>query len=112
MYSKLALFVASAFALGAVAAPGGEPAPSTGGQNSQCDVGKIDCCQSTQDAKSSAVQTLAGLLGIDLGGVTGLVGLTCNGLSGSSCTAQPVCCTGNSFDGLIVVGCSPINVSV
>ncbi|KAF7761426.1 fungal hydrophobin [Agaricus bisporus var. burnettii] len=112
MYSKLALFVASAFALGAVAAPGGEPAPSTGGQNSQCDVGKIDCCESTQDAKSSAVQNLAGLLGIDLGGITGIVGVNCGILGGSSCSAQPVCCTGNSFHGLIVVGCSPINVNL
>ncbi|EKM76520.1 hypothetical protein AGABI1DRAFT_94168 [Agaricus bisporus var. burnettii JB137-S8] len=101
MYSKLALFVLSAFALGVVAAdePAAAPAPPPP-------------CQSMQDAKSSAVQTLAHSLGIDLGGVTGLVGLTCNVLGGSSCTAQPVCCDKNHFGGLIAVGCSPVNVSV
>ncbi|KAF7761695.1 fungal hydrophobin [Agaricus bisporus var. burnettii] len=115
MYSKLALFVLSAFALGVVAAdePAAAPAPPPPViNNSQCDVGKIQCCQSMQDAKSSAVQTLAHSLGIDLGGVTGLVGLTCNVLGGSSCTAQPVCCDKNHFGGLIAVGCSPVNVSV
>ncbi|KAF7761430.1 fungal hydrophobin [Agaricus bisporus var. burnettii] len=115
MYSKLALFVLSAFALGVVAAdePAAAPAPPTPViNNSQCDVGTVHCCDSTQNAKSSGVQNLAKSLGIDLGGVNGLVGLTCNVLGGSSCSAQPVCCTGNSFGGLIVVGCSPINVSL
>ncbi|EKM76519.1 hypothetical protein AGABI1DRAFT_87238 [Agaricus bisporus var. burnettii JB137-S8] len=115
MYSKLALFVLSAFALGVVAAdePAAAPAPPAPvTNNSQCNVGTLHCCNSAQDVKSSAVQTLAHSLGVDLGGVTGIVGLTCNVLGGSSCSAQPVCCTGNSFGGLIVVGCSPINVSL
>ncbi|KAF8881624.1 fungal hydrophobin-domain-containing protein [Infundibulicybe gibba] len=68
-------------------------------------------------ADSSAVGLLAGLLGIVLGPITGLVGLTCSplsviGIGGNSCSAQPVCCTGNSFSGLIVLGCTPINLNL
>ena len=47
MYSKLALFVLSAFALGVVAAdePAAAPAPPPPViNNSQCDVGKVQCC--------------------------------------------------------------------
>ncbi|GLB42536.1 putative hydrophobin [Lyophyllum shimeji] len=83
---------------------------------SQCNTGDIHCCNSVQEADHPSVGGLAGLLGIALGPITGQVGLTCNpisvlGAGGNSCSAQPVCCTGNSFSGLIVVGCSPININ-
>ncbi|KAF9456268.1 hypothetical protein BDZ94DRAFT_1137253, partial [Collybia nuda] len=47
------------------------------------------------------VAALLGLLGIDVGSITGIVGLTCSPLTiirggGSSCTAQPVCYSNNS----------------
>jgi hypothetical protein len=63
------------------------------------------------------VASLLGLLGIALGSVTGLVGLTCSPLSiigagGNSCSAQPVCCTNNSFNGIVSLGCSPINLNL
>ncbi|KAH6890813.1 hydrophobin-319 [Coprinopsis sp. MPI-PUGE-AT-0042] len=94
----------------AVAAPGGTPAPS-------CSTGPIQCCNSVQDAKSPSVGLLAGLLGIVLGPITGQVGLTCNplsviGVGGNSCSGQTVCCNGNNFSGLIVVGCTPININL
>ncbi|GLB42272.1 putative hydrophobin [Lyophyllum shimeji] len=89
--------------------------PRTDGN--QCNTGTIQCCNSVQQASDPAVGLLAGLLGIVLGPITGQVGLTCNpisviGVGGNSCSAQPVCCTGNSFSGLIVLGCTPININL
>ncbi|KAF5362464.1 hypothetical protein D9756_002080 [Leucocoprinus leucothites] len=84
---------------------------------SQCNTGSIQCCNSVQSSSSSLVGLLAGLLGIVLGPVEALVGVNCSpisviGVGGNSCTAQPVCCTGNSFSGLLVLGCSPININL
>ncbi|TFK64400.1 hydrophobin-domain-containing protein [Pluteus cervinus] len=90
------------------------PTPEAG--SNQCNTGTVQCCNTVQDAHSTSVQQVATGNNIDLGSVTGLVGLTCNpvsaiGVSGNSCSSQPVCCTGNNFSGLIVVGCSPININ-
>ncbi|KDQ60486.1 hypothetical protein JAAARDRAFT_109771, partial [Jaapia argillacea MUCL 33604] len=85
-------------------------------QTSQCNVGTLNCCNSVQDSTSLGVTSLAGLLGIDLSGITGLVGLTCSPISvlgvgnGGACTASPVCCENNSFGGLISLGCVPITL--
>ncbi|PFH49489.1 hypothetical protein AMATHDRAFT_147546 [Amanita thiersii Skay4041] len=44
--------------------------------------------------------------------------VTCNpiagwfGISGNSCNAQTVCCENNSFNGVVALGCTPINVSL
>ncbi|KAF8068980.1 hydrophobin-3 [Lyophyllum atratum] len=86
----------------------------------QCNTGTIQCCNSVQSASNPVVGLLAGLLGVVLGPITGLVGLTCNpitviGGGGNSCSAQPVCCTGNNFprqSGLLVLGCTPININL
>ncbi|KAH6907288.1 hydrophobin-319 [Coprinopsis sp. MPI-PUGE-AT-0042] len=96
----------------AIAAPTGGTPPSQ-----QCSTGSVQCCDSVQAANSPGVGLLAGLLGIVLGPITGQVGLTCSpidvlGIGGNSCTAQTVCCTGNSFSGVIVLGCSPINIGL
>ncbi|KAF9240421.1 hydrophobin [Melanogaster broomeanus] len=54
---------------------------------------------------------VAGLASV-LAGVTGPVGLNCVPvISADSCQQQPVCCTGNNYNGLVNVGCSPINVN-
>ncbi|TFK65628.1 fungal hydrophobin [Pluteus cervinus] len=86
-------------------------------QTGNCNTGSIQCCNSVQSLQSTSVTQLAGLLGLDLGGLTGLVGLTCSalsigGLGGNSCSAQPVCCTGNSFGGLLSLGCNPLNLNL
>ncbi|KAK0434475.1 hydrophobin [Armillaria borealis] len=82
-----------------------------------CASGTAQCCQSTQSPTSASMQTLAGLLGIVLGGLTGNVGLTCSpitvlGLGTNQCTNQVVCCQNNTFNGLIALGCNPINVGL
>ncbi|XP_006461640.1 hydrophobin [Agaricus bisporus var. bisporus H97] len=93
-----------------------DPPPATGDECTAVG-GDISCCNSLQEASDPVVTLLAGLLGIVLGPVEGLIGLTCNPISviggGNDCSSQTVCCTGNNFSGgLLVVGCSPINLSL
>ncbi|KAF8883884.1 hypothetical protein CPB84DRAFT_1686088 [Gymnopilus junonius] len=69
---------------------------------SQCTTGGLQCCDSIQQAGSPAASALLGLLGISVQDVTVPVGITCSpitvvGAGGTSCSAQPVCCTDNSF---------------
>ena len=45
---------------------------------SQCNTGPIQCCNSVEKASNPAVSTLLGLLGIVLGDVDALVGVTCS----------------------------------
>ncbi|KAH7919202.1 fungal hydrophobin [Leucogyrophana mollusca] len=114
MFARLSTAVAvSYFALLAVATPA-----NVARQSSECDTGSAYCCNSVQAADSSAVTTLLGLLGIVLGDITGNVGLTCSPLtiigtgSGASCNQEPVCCTNDEYNGLINLGCSPLNLNL
>ncbi|KAF9486055.1 hydrophobin-263, partial [Pholiota conissans] len=82
-----------------------------------CDTGSLMCCSSTQSSTVTGLASLAGLLGISLGDLTPIVGLTCSGLNvggigGTSCSQQPACCTGNTFGGLITLGCTPLNLNL
>ncbi|KJA19423.1 hypothetical protein HYPSUDRAFT_143833 [Hypholoma sublateritium FD-334 SS-4] len=86
-------------------------------QSSQCNTGPIQCCNSVQQGNAPAAAALLGGLGIVLQDVTALVGLTCSpitavGVSGNSCTQQTVCCSNNSFNGVVALGCTPINVNL
>ncbi|KLO14558.1 fungal hydrophobin [Schizopora paradoxa] len=83
----------------------------------QCNTGSVQCCNSVQDANSPSIANLLGPLGVVVSGITGQVGVTCNpitiiGVSGTSCTSQPVCCENNSFNGLVALGCTPININL
>ncbi|KAF7770828.1 fungal hydrophobin [Agaricus bisporus var. burnettii] len=82
-----------------------------------CSVDDLYCCNDVVGDSDPMVGTIAGLLGIDLGLIEGTVGLNCSPIktgpgSGSSCSSQTVCCTGNNFSGLIVIDCSPININL
>ncbi|KAF9560603.1 fungal hydrophobin [Agrocybe pediades] len=82
-----------------------------------CSTGSLQCCNSVQAANSSSIAGLLGLLGIVVSSVTGLVGVTCSplsviGVGGNSCSAQPVCCTNNTFNGIVSLGCTPININL
>ncbi|KJA29772.1 hypothetical protein HYPSUDRAFT_31766 [Hypholoma sublateritium FD-334 SS-4] len=86
-------------------------------QDNQCNTGSLQCCQSTQDATSSSIAGLLSLLGVVIGDITGQVGVTCSaitvvGASGTSCSEQPVCCTNNTFNGVIALGCTPVNLNL
>ncbi|KAF5367355.1 hypothetical protein D9615_010275 [Tricholomella constricta] len=110
MFARIAtffLFCCFALCASAVAVPSGN----------QCSSGAIQCCNSVQDADSAAVAVLTGLLGIVLSSLTGQVGVNCTpisviGVGGNSCTQQTVCCTDNSFNGLIAAGCTPVNLNL
>ncbi|EGO03363.1 hypothetical protein SERLA73DRAFT_45878, partial [Serpula lacrymans var. lacrymans S7.3] len=95
------------------------PATTATQPASQCNTGPVQCCDSVQAVGfAPAVTTLLGLLGIVLSSVDVLVGLTCSPLSvvgvgsGATCSAEPVCCEDNSFNGLISLGCSPVNLNL
>ncbi|KAL0948088.1 hypothetical protein HGRIS_010709 [Hohenbuehelia grisea] len=84
---------------------------------SQCNTGDLQCCNQTQTATPALTSVLGGLLGIVLGPITGLIGLTCSplsviGVGGNSCSQQPVCCSNNSFNGVIALGCLPVNLNL
>ncbi|KAI9567785.1 fungal hydrophobin-domain-containing protein [Boletus coccyginus] len=88
-------------------------------QVSQCNTGSISCCDSTYSSSSTFVTGLFGMLGLPPVSVGGSqVGISCSPTtiggvgSGSSCTQQPVCCTGNTFNGIINLGCSPITINL
>ncbi|KAG8216613.1 fungal hydrophobin [Butyriboletus roseoflavus] len=104
------LFAVASLAAFAVAGP----APLA--LRDQCNTGSINCCNSVQQANDVAnVLSLFGIASV-LDGVTGQVAMGCDptalvGGSGAQCQQQPVCCTGNKFNGLINIGCSPINVN-
>ncbi|TFK66152.1 fungal hydrophobin [Pluteus cervinus] len=81
----------------------------------ECDTGSLTCCTSTESVSSlSSLNTLLlGLLGVVIGDLTGVIGLTCNSvLGGESCTQQPVCCTDVTEVSLIGLNCSPVNVNL
>jgi len=112
--------VAMSLAILAVAtpapAPNTTPAPSP---SQSCSTGSVQCCDSTQSANSTsqAVTGLLSLLGIIIQDITGLIGVTCSpitgvGVSGTNCAAQTVCCENDSFNGLIAIGCTPINIDL
>ncbi|KAJ3476688.1 hypothetical protein NLI96_g10989 [Meripilus lineatus] len=83
-------------------------------QTNSCNTGPVQCCNSLQSTKDNApLNLLLGLLGVVLGPVEALVGLTCSpisviGVGSSGCNTSPVCCTNNNVGGLISVGCIPI----
>ncbi|KAF8194688.1 hydrophobin-263 [Pholiota molesta] len=92
--------------------------PRNDPNSNQCNTGSLQCCSSVQSATAGGlVSILLGLLGVVVGDLTGQVGVTCSpitviGASGTSCSEQPVCCTGNTFNGVIATGCTPVNINV
>ncbi|KAI0737152.1 hydrophobin [Daedaleopsis nitida] len=107
MFAKL--FTLSALAILAVATPMPAPAAS-------CSTGAIQCCESVQPANSAAAAPILASIGVVVQDVNALVGLTCSPItaigvgSGSSCSANTVCCENNSFGSLISIGCLPVSL--
>ena len=80
-----------------------------------CSSGSALCCNALLESNTTNLSQLGGLLGLSLPNLGGLIGLTCSpitvlGTGGNSCPSQPVCCTNNSFGGLIALGCTPMNL--
>ncbi|KJA29739.1 hypothetical protein HYPSUDRAFT_31725 [Hypholoma sublateritium FD-334 SS-4] len=110
----------SALALATLAAATATPArrnTPTSSPSNECNTGSLQCCSSVQQADSAAAAGLLSLLGVVVQDVTALVGITCSpitviGVSGTSCSEQPVCCTNDTFNGVIALGCTPININL
>ncbi|PBK59391.1 hydrophobin-domain-containing protein [Armillaria solidipes] len=94
--------------------------PRGGGDGAACSAtGTAQCCGSTESASdvSSGVATLLGLLGVVVSDLTANVGVTCSpisviGVGGTSCSSQAVCCDNNHYNGLVALGCTPLNVGL
>ncbi|KAK0505228.1 hydrophobin-251 [Armillaria luteobubalina] len=117
MFARFSTFSLAILALPLLVASNAVPRQETdttvtGGK---CNTGSAQCCKSVQDPKSDVAQNALGLLGIPIGAVTANVGLTCDpitviGLGTTSCANQPVCCENNNFNGVVALGCTPLNV--
>ncbi|KAI0720858.1 fungal hydrophobin-domain-containing protein [Fomitopsis betulina] len=91
------------------------PEPSQGSGGGQCNTGPVVCCNSVESpgGLSSSTKGILGLLGISVGDILDDVGLGCSSLvGGASCSANTLCCENNNFNGLINIGCVPINISL
>ncbi|KLO15156.1 fungal hydrophobin [Schizopora paradoxa] len=89
------------------------PTPTPTQAAPQCNTGAIQCCESVQQAKG--MSNILDLLGVVVDDLTADIGTNCSplslvGLSSGECNASPVCCENNSFNGLVSIGCSPINI--
>ncbi|PPQ77840.1 hypothetical protein CVT25_015334 [Psilocybe cyanescens] len=107
MFSKLALVAVASMAVFAAA----------GTTQDSCNTGAIQCCNQLYKSGTAQANLLTSVLGVVAGPVTGLVGANCSPIDviatgGNSCTQQPVCCTSNHFNGLVNVGCSPVNANL
>ncbi|KIK53770.1 hypothetical protein GYMLUDRAFT_250097 [Collybiopsis luxurians FD-317 M1] len=111
MQFKLA-FITSAILVSFAAAT---PTPSARNEPaSSCTTGSIQCCDSVVPATDATATKVLSLLGIVLQDLNVLVGLVCDpisliGVSAGGCTAQSVCCEDNNYDGLISIGCVPVD---
>ncbi|KIM84790.1 hypothetical protein PILCRDRAFT_369233 [Piloderma croceum F 1598] len=100
--------IAVSFAALAVAVPSG---------SHQCETSKQNCCKTVSEASDPDTNKLLGLLGV-IADVQALVGINCTPITvigtGSGCaeSQSPVCCNKNEFNGLVNLGCSPLNIGV
>ncbi|KAF7359875.1 Hydrophobin 2 [Mycena venus] len=71
------------------------------------------CCQSTASSTDAVGSALVELLGLDLTGIVGDLGLNCSPLTvvGNNCGDTTVTCTAPQTQcGLIAIGCIPITL--
>jgi len=88
--------------------------PPTVPSVSQCNTGTVQCCNTMTSAANPLVGSLGGLVGL-VGNLALPVGLTCTSiglLDSNQCNNSPVCCSNVQQQGLIAIGCSPINLGL
>ncbi|KIM29652.1 hypothetical protein M408DRAFT_67258 [Serendipita vermifera MAFF 305830] len=81
-----------------------------------CNVGEAQCCQSIHQTQGTQAQFLSSLLGLALPVDNSMLGVQCTPIANllsvlggsSTCNSRPVCCTGNDYQGLVSLGCTPI----
>ncbi|PPR01336.1 hypothetical protein CVT24_006338 [Panaeolus cyanescens] len=107
MFAKLALFTAATMAIFVAAAPG-----APGAISNSCNTGPVQCCNQLFEAEDESYEAILSLIGVVPEPLTGPVGLHCSPLSVVGVSKCPVCCSGNQFDGLVNVGCSPVSIGL
>ncbi|KAG1796106.1 hydrophobin [Suillus subaureus] len=87
-------------------------------RDGQCNTGNIQCCQSyTSTSDYNKMANLRGVAEI-AAGIAGKVGQNCSPMTavglanGARCNQQPMCCSNNKMNGLVNVGCTPINLGL
>ncbi|KAF7419395.1 hypothetical protein PC9H_001985 [Pleurotus ostreatus] len=84
--------------------------------DSRCNTESVKCCNKSEDAETFKKSASAALIPIKIGDITGKVYSECSPIvgliGGSSCSAQTVCCDNAKFNGLVNIGCTPINVAL
>ncbi|GIJ90609.1 hypothetical protein Asppvi_009570 [Aspergillus pseudoviridinutans] len=80
--------------------------------NADCSPENEKCCRDIEDKDHLDDRTkgLLGLLRVDVDSLIGDVGLDCTSILGGSCSNNAACCSGNDFNGLIVLGCTQIQL--
>lgn len=101
----------------AIAAPSKLPRGDDGG--AYCNTGNLKCCNTIQSAEDPQVSKIAGVLNIPIEALTGNIGIAClpidavlGLLNPISCTQQPVCCERDAANGLVGIGCIPLNLNL
>ncbi|KAF9521764.1 fungal hydrophobin-domain-containing protein [Crepidotus variabilis] len=85
---------------------------------SQCNTGELYCCNNLEAANTDAISGILAALLVEVQPVTAIIGTSCSPIdvlsigSGGNCAAQPVCCQNNHYEGLVVIGCSPVNINL
>ncbi|PVG02902.1 hydrophobin [Serendipita vermifera] len=90
-------------------------APNPPVEVNNCNIGQAYCCDQTYDSSDENFLSMWSFLGIVAPVEGPKVGVQCNPISNivgdvKGCQASAVCCSGNSFNGLVNVGCNSINV--
>ncbi|ESK87626.1 hydrophobin 1 [Moniliophthora roreri MCA 2997] len=117
MYKLFTVATLATLATFVAAAPTYDPYGHHDTPVAKCNTGDVQCCNTVDNAHNKDIALLASLLGIVVQDANVPIGIQCNpidviGISGNSCTQQPVCCDENNFNGLVAVGCTPVNVNV
>ncbi|KAF7441214.1 hypothetical protein PC9H_001563 [Pleurotus ostreatus] len=114
MLFKQPILVATALTTLAVATPAvmrrTEPASS-------CSTGPVNCCNSSGTAKDGNIAKELALLGIVVPDINALIGVSCSpitviGAGGASCSSQTLCCEDNKYNGIVALGCIPVDISL
>ncbi|KAG2029956.1 fungal hydrophobin-domain-containing protein [Suillus americanus] len=85
----------------------------------QCNTGDIQCCESYTSVENynNEFSGTPGFIAI-VADAASMVGSNCSPLTivgtGSGCEAnqEPLCCSNNEYNGLVNIGCTPINLNL
>ncbi|KIY68984.1 hydrophobin [Cylindrobasidium torrendii FP15055 ss-10] len=91
-------------------------APRSGPSQGSCGAGHQLCCNGLTSVTDPIVGTIAGLLNINLSGITGNIGVRCSpitviGGGNGGCKNTAVCCNSVHQNGLLNIGCSTFSLT-